>query len=698
MKNNSRSGRNPLSLLLLFRVRILKEYIPFVEFLPNLGYDKYDTDRGESMETVNVGIVAHVDAGKTTLTEQMLFCAGVSRSAGSVDEGTAQTDYLEVERARGISVQASVVSVETGGKRINFIDTPGHVDFAAEVERSLLILDSALLLVSAVEGIQAQTEILWEALAQTRTNTVLFLNKIDRGGSDSEGVLATVQQKFHRSLLCFTEVLREGNRDCAVQMRSLADPSFAEQAAEALAEADEEIMERYLNGEAIGAAELKARLKKQIAAGKILPVLCGSGALGVGVRELLSFLGEYLTPVRSREDDALSGVVYKITHDKAMGRIAHVRMFGGEIRNRDSVLLSSQEEPQKVTQIRRYQGARFTDVGAVRRGEVAALCGLSRAKVADVIGEWEASAPYRLSVPLFQVQVLPKTEEDLYPLITAFEELSAEDPQLDSVFDPDSRELEIHITGMIQLEILQALVQERYGKKVSFSRPSVIYKETPTHPGRGRDVYTMPKPCWAIVQLDIKPLPRGGGFCFHSTVPNDKLFYRYQNHVEIALKRALAQGLFNWEVVDLDVTLSDGAHHTVHTHPMDFFLCTPIAFLKAMQDCGSTLLEPMQKLRIVVPEEYAGRVIGDLIAMRGESDSPVIRGGTFTTEALVPVASSMDYAVKLASDTAGRGVLSRQFAGYRECPLELGAAARRRGVNPLDRDRWILAMRGALSG
>jgi len=650
------------------------------------------------LKTLNLGILAHVDAGKTTLTEQLLYQSGATRAPGSVDDGTAQTDFMQVERERGISVQSSVASLEWNGVRLNLIDTPGHVDFAAEVERSLSVLDGAVLVVSAVEGIQSQTELLWEALRQTSTPPVIFLNKLDRTGSDASGVLRSLREKFGAPFLLCSKISGEGSRECRAVERRLSQPDFFEEAAEALSDRDEAFMERYLSGEA-GEEELRAGLCALFAEGGLIPVLAGSAAQGVGVRELLDFAAAYLSPTRET-GGKLSGIVYKISHDRTMGRIAHVRMFGGHLKNRDSVSLTHADgEPGgegKITQIRRYNGARYADVGEAGAGDIAALCGLPNARVFDVIGERLEMAGFSLSAPLFQVQALPAREEERTVLLSALRELSAEDPKLDVQFHPDEREIELQVTGVIQLEVLRAVMLERYNLDVSFTQPSVIYKETPTHPGRGFDAYTMPKPCWAVVSLEITPLPRGAGFTYSAHVPNDKLFYRYQNHIEIAVRRALKQGLFNWEVVDLHVELIDGEHHTVHTHPMDFFLATPIAFMKGLSDCGSTLLEPMQTVRVIVPEELSGRVIGDVVAMRGEFDSPVIRGGTFSLEALLPVASSMDYGVRLASQTGGRGVLSTRFAGYRECPPELGKAAKRHGVNPLDRDRWILAMRGAI--
>ena len=206
----------------------------------------------------------------------------------------------------------------------------------------------------------------------------------------------------------------------------------------------------------------------------------------------------------------------------------------------------------------------------------------------------------------------------------------------------------------------------------------------------------MPKPCWAVIEFAIEPLPRGSGFQFASVVPNDQIFYRYQNHIREELPRALKQGLYNWEVTDLKITLCGGEHHTVHTHPLDFYLATPLALMDGLRNTGSTLLEPMQWMRIAAPEECAGKIIGDMISMRGEYDAPVIADGRFHLEAKVPVATSMDYVIRLASISSGQGVLSTRFGGYQECPLELGAVARRRGVNPLDRDKWILTFRSAM--
>lgn len=647
------------------------------------------------MKQITIGIVAHVDAGKTTLTEQLLFQSGEVREAGSVDRGTARTDFLEVERDRGISVKASSARIVTDTLQVNIIDTPGHVDFASEVERALSVLDAGILVVSAADGIEAQTELLYEALSATHTNTLFFINKIDRAGAQIAEVLDEIREKFTPNLLCMTKASGVETKECSVNLRNLSEPDYYEEALELAAGLDDELMERYLMEEEISVSELSTILQRMIREGKICPVIYGSAFYGVGVKEVLQVLEEYVEPVRNETSDRLSGYVYRITHDKTMGRIAHVRMFGGKLQNRDMVKLASGDE-SKIAQIRQYNGSRFTDVGEAHRGDVVALCGLQNARVGDIIGEIADQRGFQLTVPLLKVRVLPAKAEELYPLMTALTELSAEDPKLDMEFTPEEKEIDICITGTIQLEILQVLLKTRYNLDVTFSQPTVIYKETPSGAGRGFEAYTMPKPCWAIIDLWIEPAPRGYGFSFQSTTSNDDILYRYQNHVEQELPRALKQGIYNWEVTDLKVTLTGGSHHHVHTHPLDFFLATPMALMNGLQSIGTTLLEPIQQVRIAAPEEYAGKLIGDMIAMRGEFDSPIISSGRVTMEAKVPAATFMDYSVKLAMMTSGRGTISTRFLGYEPCPLELGAVAKRRGVNPLDREKWILSQRSAM--
>lgn len=646
------------------------------------------------MKIVNIGILAHVDAGKTTLTEQLLYRGGALRAPGSVDGGTAQTDYLPVERRRGLSVRAASACLERDGVRLTVVDTPGHADFSVEVERALSVIDAAVLVVSAVEGIQPQTELLIRALRETATPTVVFLNKVDRAGSRAAQVLGQLQASFGLPAFCFTSLTGEGGRACAAALR-LDTPDGMTAFTEFVCEQDDGLLERYLAGEALPQAAVWQSFSTAFAQGRVLPALCGSALLGRGVEQLEDFLLHRIEPCKNREDGKLSALVYQITHDPALGKVAHVRLFGGSLAPRDTVHLAGGDG--KVTQIRRFTGGRSVQVEQATAGDIVGLCGLPDARISDIIGEACPLVGASLSHPVLSVNVSPGAGQPLRPLLLALTELSEEDPLLDFTYIPETQQMQLSITGAIQLEVLQILLEERYGLQAAFAPPAVIYRETPAQAGRGFTAYTMPKPCWAVIELWIEPLPRGAGYRFASTVPNDQLFYRYQHHIEQTVPQALKQGLYNWQVVDLAVTLVGGEHHVDHTHPLDFFLATPMAVMDGLRNTGVHLLEPMQHLRITAPEGLAGRLIGDVIAMRGTYDAPVIANGLVTVEARVPVAASLDYGVQLAGFSGGRAALSARFDGYAVCPPELGAAALRRGVNPLDREKWILTQRGAIA-
>lgn len=656
------------------------------------------TEENRPSPIINLGIVAHVDAGKTTLTEQMLYLSGALRTPGSVDNGTAQTDWLEIERRRGISVRSSSTTLFWNGVQLNLIDTPGHVDFAGEVQRSLSVLDAAILLVSAAEGIQAQTEALWKALTSLHIPTLLCVNKIDRIGVALPMLMDKLKEQLSSAILPLQEINGEGSREACIIPMEWEETALADDAIALTAEENEEIGMMFLEDQPIPAQMLKNAVKKQINEGKLYPLVFTAAAQGIGILNLLDAVCELLPFAGRKEDEPLSGVVYKIEHDRVMGKAAHVRLFSGKIQNRDAVPLRGQaiEDAEKVTQIRRVMGNRYLDMGSLCAGDIGALYGMSQLKTGDVLGEVALRREYTMATPLLKVRVYPEQEEQLTALVAAVRELAEEDPLLDMEWEREERELSVSITGVIQLEVLTALLTDRFGMKASFSPPSVIYKETPAKAGTGGDHYTMPKPCWACIDFAMEPLPRGSGLVFESRVQDRQIMYRYQTHIQTALPDALKQGLYGWEVTDLKVTLIGGSHHLIHTHPLDFFTATPMAVMNTLEHTGTVLLEPMTKVRMVAAEEHAGRLIGDIIAMRGTFDSPVMNGGKVTIEAMLPVASSMDYPVNFGILTGGKGVLSSQFAGYQPCPLELGATTKRRGIDPRDRAKWILHARSAL--
>lgn len=621
------------------------------------------------MRNFNIGILAHVDAGKTTITEQMMLQSGTIRTAGTVDAGTTVTDCMEVERQRGITVQSASADIyyqdKNGGEnRICLIDTPGHVDFAGEVERSLQVLDGAVLVFSAVEGIQAHTEQLWKALQQLQIPTIFVINKVDRTGSNVETVLSQMESVLGVDVLSFQTVTEEGSEQCSITVNP-----------------EEQ-------------AELNS-LREEM---KLYPVIITSAKTGLGIDVLLESIVAYLPDATVRQTEELSGVIFKISHSKEMGKAAYVRLYGGSLKNRDIVPVFGREKENwdKITQIRRYSGSRYKDTGVVEAGEIAAVYGLEHCKVGDSIGNGQVFRQCSIAMPLLMVQVSAKREAEEPKLWKALQEMEEEDALLHLERQEQTGEMFLQVTGKIQIEVLESMLAERYGLECNMSAARVIYKETVAKPGTGLEIYTMPKPCWAIVQLRVDPLPPGSGVRFVSVIKDKELPYRYQHHVEQSVMDTLRQGIYGWEVTDIQVTLIGGESHHEHTHPLDFFLATPIAFLRALTAAGAVLLEPLVQVHMVAEEVYLGKVIGQILDMRGTFESPEIKNGSFIMDAVLPVATSMDYPITFRSMTSGRGVYQARFHGYQQCPLELGAVRERLGVNPLDRDQWILSRRGAM--
>jgi small GTP-binding protein len=662
----------------------------------------------------NVGIFAHVDAGKTTTTEHLLYESGRIRALGSVDRGTAQTDWLDVERERGISVRAATTMFSWKDVSVNVVDTPGHVDFLSEVERSLRVMDGAVLIVSAVEGVQAQTELIWHALRKLAIPTVIYVNKMDRVGADAERVLEDIRK--HLTPKVAAVQLRNGSEECfegAFDLWSTRllpealkhEPAFqAAQAdlVETLAQTDEILLDRYLaNGMPHNAEDLAAwKRELQLLAHRceLFPVLYGSSSKGIGITALLDGIIDYLPAPGGDSSAPLSGVVFKIERDKTMGRMAFVRLYRGTIRNRDTIRNTTRDLDEKVTQIRKIDGRKSEDVGLLEAGDIAAVCGMQHVRIGDVLGSDEGiPEEARLAVPLLTVQVHWANEQE-YPLVVAaLQELADEDPLLDLQWLQEERELHLKVMGPIQLEILTRLLESRFGLRVTFGQPSVIYKETLCGPGEGFVAYTMPKPCWAILRFKMEPLPRGSGLLYDAQVRAEDLLPQYQNEVARRVPDALQQGMLGWEVVDLRVTLVEGQHHVWHTHPLDFVVATPMGIMDGLNRIGTKLLEPMLQFRLTVPEEFGGKVMNDLVLMRAAFEAPLLHGDRMTIHGRVPVATSLEYAVKAGSLTKGRASFSTFFDGYEECPADVKAERQRRGVNPLDTAKYILSTRNALS-
>ncbi len=648
----------------------------------------------------SIGIFSHVDAGKTTITEQFLFLSGATKSAGDVNKGTTVTDHLDVERERGVSVRSADVSFMWKNHRINLVDTPGHADFASEVERALRVIDGAILVVSAVEGVQAHTYALWDALKNRKIPVIIFINKTDRQGANFGEVLKSLESELRLLTFPLFAPHREGEADASVikirrSVQDLVPGDFWEHAMENLAGLDEALLEAFLEERAIPEEEILEKLKDYTCRQKIFPVLCGVAKSGPGIGELLDAV-TFFFPAQYTNSGKLSALVYRVRIDPVLGRLAHVRVFDGQISVRDQIMNLRTAMPEKVAQVKKSFTGKPEDKTAVEAGDIGIISGLSTVRTGDMLGSDHAVPPdMPLQVPLMTVCVEPENKDDFTRLAQALELLDLEDPRLNFRWYRDEQELHLDLMGYIQIEILQSMLQQRFGVKATFGEPAVIYRETPAASGYGFASYTMPKPCWAVVKFRIEPGAPGTGVQHWSEVSTDKIRQKYQNEITHTVPRALQQGIKGWEVTDIKVTLVDGEDHEIHSRPGDFIIATPMALMQGLMQTGTTLLEPVMDFVINAPEELLGKITGDLHKMRGSFGTPEFINGQFTLSGQVPAAISMDYGIRLGSLSGGKARVRFSLHGYCACPPGEGATRPYKGVNPLDTAKWILHARGA---
>ncbi len=648
----------------------------------------------------NVGILAHVDAGKTTITEQFLFAAGAIKSAGSVDKGTSTTDSMGVEKERGISVRSAMVSFLWQGVRINLIDTPGHVDFSAEVERSLLALDCAVLVISAVEGVQAHTGTIFQALRALEIPTLFFINKIDRLGADVGAVLAEIRRELAEDAIMLQKAVNEGeNNASVVGVWPSGDSGVADgPIAESVIEKNDLFLNRFLSGESFLFRELDDALAVGTARCQFYPVLMGVAKNGVGIMPLLDAVVHYLPGPEVNEEKPLSAVVFRIDHTEKLGKIAGVRLFSGRMSTRDAVFNTTRSVEEKVSHLKKIYTGKYEDIRTLGAGDVGVVCGFSQAKVGDILGSGEhISKSHGFSVPLLTVRAVPEQEADFSSLAGVLLKLADEDPLLGVKFLPQQRELHLKIYGWIQIEVLETVLKERFGLKVSFSNPTIIYKETPSTTDFGFERYWMPKPCWAIIKLLIEPLPVGSGIQYESRLGVNDVALKFQNEVQRTIPKALKQGPKGWEVTDLKITLVQGEEHPVHSRPGDFIIATPMAVMNGLVETGTTLLEPILAFRISACRDLLGSITSDLSRMRATFASPEIMNDQLVLEGKIPAATSLDYPVQLASRSGGKAKISTRLCSYEPCTVEQGATRPYCGISPLDRSKYILKARGALT-
>ena len=615
---------------------------------------------------VCVGLLAHVDAGKTTLCEQLLFQSGAIRSAGRVDQRTALLDSGEMERERGITIFSDQATLSWAGREIILLDTPGHTDFSGEMERALGVMDCALLVVSAAEGVQSHTATLWRLLRQKNIPTLVFLNKIDRPGADPAAVLGQLRERLGaEGAFCW------------------ADPPD-DPVMEGLAGLSEDWMARYFDGEA-NPDFWREAARTAFQAGQFFPVFTGAALQGEGISALLDGLS-LLAPWPKGDPDApFAGKVCRIRHTPA-GRMAVVRVLEGRLRARQPVTLPDGSEI-RAGALCTLQGGRRTPLEEAGPGMLCGVMGMAGTKPGDRIGEDAAPGGEPSLQPLLTARVLWDGEPAL-TVLGWLRELEEEEPLLQVGWEPELQEISIRVMGKIQLEVLAGLMAERYGLAIRFGRCRVLYRETLAAPVRGCGHFE-PLRHYAEVHLLLSPGPRGSGIQFDSSCPADRLPASFQHLVRTHLMEREHPGvLTGMPVTDLRVTLLDGLYHLKHTEGGDFREATCRAIRQGLMSGQSVLLEPWYQFEIRVEPSLTGRILIDLQQMGGQCDPPRMEGLESILTGQVPAAGMMDYPAQFLSLTRGQGQLSLQPAGWFPCHntdevvAEIGYQPERDTANP----------------
>ncbi len=659
--------------------------------------------------TLNLGILAHVDAGKTTLTERLLYGAGVIDAVGSVDEGTTQTDSLALEQQRGITIKSAVVSFSIDDLTVNLIDTPGHPDFIAEVERVLNVLDGAVLVVSAVEGVQPQTRVLMRALQRLRVPTLLFVNKIDRPGAGDEPVLQAIRARLTPAVVAMGSARCLGTRAAGFAVSGPDDVAFRGRLAEVLAERSSSILAAYVEDEArVPYGRLREELATQTAQALVHPVFFGSAITGAGLEPLAAGIAELLPAGAGGEDAPVSGVVFKIERGGAGEKIAYVRMRSGTVRTRDRLPFGRGHEG-KVTAIAVFDRGSAVRRPAVLAGEIGKLWGLAEAQIGDRIGEAGADAgSHQFAPPTLEAVVVPRRSDDRGPLRIALAQLAEQDPLIDVRQDDERQELSVSLYGEVQKEIVQATLETDFGVEVGFRETTTICIERLVASGEAVEIlHAESNPFSATVGLRVEPAPVDSGVDFRLQVDARAVpLYLYKTVESFGdsmaryVRQALQEGLFGWQVTDCTVTMTRCAYSVPDGPPSrrgplstaaDFRKLTPLVLAHALARAGTAVCEPVLRIRLELPTETLGAVLAVLARLGAVAQAPLVRGELTTVETALPVSGARHLRGQLPALTGGEGVLETELGGYR--PVTGPAPTRRRApAGPLDRREHLLRM------
>lgn len=663
------------------------------------------------MPLLNLGIVAHVDAGKTSLTERLLYEAGAVSQLGSVDAGTTRTDSMELERQRGITIRAAVTSITIGELTINLLDTPGHPDFIAEVERSLAVLDAAVLVVSSVEGVQPQTVAIWRALRRIGVPTLFFLNKVDRRGADVDRVTAQVRQRLGARPVPLTTVLGQGGCDARVRAVDLD----AEPVLEAVAEVDDAVAARWLTDEPVRVRDVRRAIRRAVRRAELTPVTCGSAITGAGVRQLCRLLADLLPPGEQR-DGPLAGTVFAVDRDR-YGRRAWLRLWSGRLRVRDRVRLTGMGSGsatgtgtgtgsghQTVTQIAVIEPGGLLVRPSVSAGQIAAVRGLS-ARIGQQIGDPPRRHVYHFPPPTRQAVVEPVEPDQRLAMFAGLVELADEDPLVDLRLDEQQAEAVIRLHGEVQKEVLAALMEDRCGVRVRFSSTLTACIERVAGAGAAEErVHERGNPYLAGLGLRIEAAPVGHGVEFRPGVEPGRLPPAFVAATEEGVRAALRQGRHGWPVTDCTVTMTASRYwprqskphqkfdKSVSTVAADFRNLAPVVVAAALRQAGTRVCQPIERFHVNLPPHAVETVLALLGRLGAVVDDTAVAGGYLEVSGTLPSARIPQAVAALPDLTGGEAVLTTAFDHHAPVTGEDPPTLPRRGPDPDDRQAWFRAL------
>lgn len=672
--------------------------------------------------TRNIGIMAHIDAGKTTTTERILFYTGRIHKIGETHEGSAQMDWMDQEQERGITITSAATTAQWKGHRINIIDTPGHVDFTVEVERSLRVLDGAITVLDAQSGVEPQTETVWRQATTYGVPRIVFVNKMDKIGADFMYSISTLHDRLGANahaiqLPIGVEDTFQGMVDL-VEMKAYIykdelgtnyeeteiPEDLVEQAEEqraklieAVADFDEDIMMKYLEGEEITVDELKAAIRKATLQVEFFPVLCGSAFKNKGVQPLLDAVIDYLpSPLdipaikgivpnteeevtrKADDNEPFAALAFKVMSDPFVGKLTYFRVYSGKVNAGSYVLNSTKGKRERLGRLLQMHANSREEISTVYAGDIAAAVGLKDTVTGDTLCDEKHPVileSMQFPEPVISVAIEPKTKNDQDKMGVALAKLAEEDPTFRTETNEETGQTIISGMGELHLEIIVDRLKREFKVEANVGAPQVSYRETIRKPGKCEGKFIRQsggRGQYGHVWIEFEPLEEGSGFQFENKIVGGVVPKEYIPAVQAGLEEALQNGLIaGYPVIDIKATLYDGSYHEVDSSEMAFKIAASMALRKAKEICEPVLLEPIMKVEVVAPEEYMGDIIGDITSRRGRVEGMNARGNAQVVSAFVPLAEMFGYATALRSNTQGRGTYTMVFDHYEEVPKNI---------------------------